>query len=66
MREDKSGGSIPIAKKMRRWCDIARCPSLDRRCTPGRARKNYWYLWRKYPEIAAKLGLHQWSVFERF
>ena len=66
MHARKPVRDILVARKMRRWCDIARCPSLDRRYKPGRARKNYWYLWRKYPEIAAKLGLHEWSVFERF
>jgi len=65
MHARKQVRDILIGRKMRRWCDIARCPSLDRNCAPGRARKNYWHLWRKYPEIAAKLGLHEWSVFDR-
>jgi hypothetical protein len=53
-----------IAKKMQHWCAVAKCRLLDPRCPPWRARKNYWHLWRRYPEIAARLGLEEMSVFK--
>jgi hypothetical protein len=55
---------ILIAKKMRRWCNIARWCPLDRRCPPARARKNYWRLCAKYPHIMRRLGLNPASVYE--
>jgi hypothetical protein len=66
MHARKPVRNILIARKMRRWCDVARCPALDPRCPPGRARKNFWHLWRRYPEIAAALGLKEMSVFKEF
>jgi hypothetical protein len=54
---------ILIAGKMMRWCNVARRRQLDPKCPPERARRNYWYLFRRYPEIAHKLGLDEWSVF---
>jgi len=63
MHARKQLREILIAQKMLRWCDVARCPLLGRNCSPGRARKNYWHLFQRYPEIAAKLGLDEWSVF---
>jgi hypothetical protein len=56
---------ILIERKLRRWCGIAQCPLLDLRCPPWRARKNFWRLCRKYPEVAARLGLTVLSVFGR-
>jgi hypothetical protein len=53
---------ILIAGKTLRWCNVARRPQLDPKCPPGRARRNFWYLWNRYPEIAAALGLDEWSV----
>jgi hypothetical protein len=64
MRARKQVQQILVASKMLHWCDVARCQQLDPKCPPGRARKNYWYLFHRYPEIAAKLGLHEWSCFE--
>lgn len=54
---------ILIARKMLGWCNVARRPYLDPKCPPGRARRNYWYLFHRYPEVAQKLGLDEWSVF---
>jgi hypothetical protein len=51
-------------KKMRRWQAVATCPLLDRSCPPARARKNFWRLYKKYPEIAARLGLTATSVYD--
>jgi hypothetical protein len=55
-----------VAKKLKHWCAVAKWPLFDSRCPPWRARKNYWHLWRKYPEIAARLGFGEMDVFERF
>jgi hypothetical protein len=55
---------ILIEKKMLRWCRIARMPDIDPRCRPWRARKNYWKLCAKYPEIMRRLGLKPASVYE--
>ncbi len=54
---------IFIAKKLKRWHMIARCPLLDVRCPTFRARKNFQRLARKYPEIAAQLGLDELSMY---
>jgi hypothetical protein len=55
---------ILVAQKLRRWSMVARCPLLDPKCPPARARKNYWRLHARYPEIAAKLGLTELSVYD--
>jgi hypothetical protein len=52
-----------IAKKMKRWVMISKYPALDPSCPPARARKNYWRLFQRYREIAAKIGLHELSVY---
>ena len=45
-----------IAARMKVWLDIARCPIMNTRVPTWRARKNFWSLCRKHPEIAARLG----------
>lgn len=55
---------VLIGKKMQKWCSIARSWPLDRRCPPARARKNYWRLCARYPEIMRRLGLSELSVYE--
>jgi hypothetical protein len=55
---------VLLMKKMRRWQAVATCPLLDRSCPPARARKNFWRLYKKYPEIAARLGLTATSVYD--
>src|SRR5437667_11798701 len=45
-----------IAIRMRRWLDIARCPLINTKMPTWKARKNFWSLCRKHPEIAARLG----------
>jgi hypothetical protein len=57
---------VLIGGKMRRWAAIARCPLLDVKCSSTKARKNYWRLYAKYPDIARKLGLTVLSVYEPF
>jgi|SRR5438094_5080723 len=53
-----------IAIRMRRWLDIARCPLVNLRCPTWRARKNFWALQKRYPDLARRLGLTETSVFE--
>jgi len=55
---------ILIARKMRTWCRIARSYPLDRTCPAPRARKNYWRLCARYPEIMQRIGLTEASVYE--
>jgi hypothetical protein len=52
-----------IARKLQRWAAISKCPLIDLRCPPARARKNYWRLFHRYREIASRIGLHEWSVY---
>jgi hypothetical protein len=56
---------ILIAKKLRHWWVVATCPLMDPRCPTARARKYYSRLFHRYPEIAGKLGLHEWSALAR-
>jgi hypothetical protein len=58
--------ALLIRRKLLRWRDIARCPLLDRKCPPARARRNFWRSIKKYPEIAAELGLSEISVYEPY
>jgi hypothetical protein len=44
-----------IATRMKHWLQVARCPLVNPRCPTWRARKNFWSLCRKHPEIAARL-----------
>jgi hypothetical protein len=45
-----------LASRMKVWLDIARWPIINTKIPTWRARKNFWALVRKYPEIAACLG----------
>ena len=63
MRARKQVRDYLIAQKMLHWCAVAKCPLFDSRCPTWRARKNFWHLWRKYPEIAARLRLNEMSCF---
>src|SRR5438132_8989271 len=45
-----------IAARMKVWLDIARCPIMNTRVPTWKARKNFWSLCRRHPEIAACLG----------
>jgi hypothetical protein len=51
-------------RKLLRWSQIAKWYPLDRRCPPARARKNYWRLCARYPEIMRRLGLTELSVYQ--
>jgi hypothetical protein len=52
-----------LASRMKHWLQIARCPIMNTKIPTWRARKNFWALVRKHPEIAARLGLSEVSVF---
>ena len=52
-----------LARKMKYWLMVAQHPSAGNGCPASRARKNYWRLIAKYPEIAARLNLNPASVY---
>jgi len=52
-----------IRQKIEHWRNAARSPAFYKRISPARARKNFWRLCARYPEIAAKLGLNEGSVY---
>jgi len=52
-----------IAERMRHWLMVARHPFVDKRCPKWRARKNFWALVTRYPDLAKRLGLTEVSVF---
>jgi hypothetical protein len=52
-----------IRKKFWHWKRLALNQSAYGSCPPSRARKNFWRLCARYPEIAAKLGLNEGSVY---
>jgi hypothetical protein len=54
---------ILIGKTMQRWSMIARHNFIDPAYPRSRARRNFWRLLRAYPEIAARLGLNEGSVY---
>jgi hypothetical protein len=63
MNGRKSVREILLAKALQKWCLIACHSFVDRSCPQWRARKNYRRLYEKYPEIAAKIGLHEFSAY---
>ncbi len=52
-----------LAARMQHWLGIARTPLLDIKCPTWRARKNFWALQKRYPDLAKRLGLSKVSVF---
>lgn len=48
---------VLVAKRMKRWYSIARCPLIDLKCPPARARRNCLRLMAKYPLVAQELGI---------
>jgi hypothetical protein len=52
-----------IARKLQRWSTIGRCRLIEPSFPRARARKNYQRLFYRYREIAAKLGLHEFSAY---
>jgi hypothetical protein len=54
---------ILVAQKLRHWSLVARHNFVEPSYPRAKARKNYWRLFRRYPEIAQRIGLHEWSVY---
>jgi hypothetical protein len=54
---------VLIRKKLQRWCLIARYRFIESGYPRARARKNFWRLCERYPEIALKLGFNEGSVY---
>lgn len=52
-----------VSQKMKRWCLVAKFPQVYPSYSRARARKNFHRLCARYPEIAAKLGLDESSVY---
>ena len=48
---------VIVEKKMRTWLSILRCPQIDARCKPARARRNLLRLLSRHPEIGRKIGV---------
>ncbi len=49
--------------KIHRWLMVAKYPLVNPKCSPARARRNYWRLCARYPEIMRRLGLSELSVY---
>ena len=45
-----------LAARMKAWLDIAQCPLINTKMPTWKARKNFWSLCRRHPEIATRLG----------
>jgi hypothetical protein len=54
---------VLLAKRMKWWYSIVRCPLIDLKCKPARARRNCLRLMAKYPEIAEALKLTVVSLY---
>jgi len=63
MRARPQVREILVAQKLQRWAMISRCEYIEPSFPRARAKKNYWRLYHRYPEVAARIGLHEWSVF---
>ena len=50
-------------KMMRYWLDIARCPLFNTKVPTWRARKNFWALCKRHPDLARRCGFNPTSVF---
>ncbi len=52
-----------IGKKILHWRNAARSPSFYKNISPSRARRNYWRLLGRYPDLARRLGVDEASVY---
>lgn len=57
---ETAGQEILIARKLKRCSTICQCRFVEPTLSRARARKNYQRLFYRYPEIAERLGLHEW------
>ena len=53
-----------IELKLRHWCSVARSRLIAQGFPATQARKNFWRLGRKYPQIMQRLGLSETSVYK--
>jgi hypothetical protein len=53
-----------IAERMHYWLKVARSPLANMKCPAWRARRNFWHLCRKYPDLSRRLGLDELSVLQ--
>jgi hypothetical protein len=53
-----------LAERMTYWLMVARTPLMNTKCPTWRARRNFWYLCRKYPDLSRCLGVNELSVLE--
>jgi hypothetical protein len=53
-----------LVQRMNHWLLRARCPMINPRIPTWKARKNYWFLVRRYPALAASKGFTPTSVFK--
>jgi len=52
-----------LIRRMKYWLAIARCPLVNIRVQPWRARKNFWALCKRHPDLAQTHGFGPTSVF---
>lgn len=52
-----------IVQRMRHWLLRAKFPSIGNGCARWRARRNYWFLVRKYRTLAEQHNLRETDVF---
>jgi hypothetical protein len=52
-----------LVQKMKHWLLIAKHPFVGRGCPVWRARKNFWALVKRYPDLAKSRGFGAHSVF---
>ncbi len=50
--------------KIRKWHNIATRPLFAGKYSPTRARRNFWRLAAKYPDVVRRLGLSELSVYD--
>jgi hypothetical protein len=53
-----------IRRRIVHWRNAARSPSFYKNISPSRARKNFWRLVGRYPDIARRLGFDEASVYD--
>jgi hypothetical protein len=53
-----------IAECMHYWLKVALAPGTNPKCPTWRARRNFWHLCRKYPDLSRCLGLDELSVLQ--
>ena len=52
-----------LVERMKRWLTRARYRSISNGCARWRARRNFWFLVRKYRALAERHGLRETDVF---